>query len=109
MDSDTLRSATERLLIRDFDAHAEAIETLGEAGDDRVVPHLLDALVIDAVASGWDRFGFPETMRSRDPPRYLELPDARWPGVAGALEAITGERFDSDHAWVEWETWYSQR
>ncbi|WP_418279818.1 DUF3179 domain-containing (seleno)protein [Halorubrum sp. DTA98] len=109
MTTDTRRAATEGLLVRDVDAHAEAVETLAREGDDRVVPHLLDVLVVDAIATDWERFGFPETMRSHDPPRYLELPDVRWPGVTDALEALTGERFDSDHAWVEWETWYSQR
>ena len=106
--TERLRDLTDRLLVRDADAHAEAIEALAEDGDERVVPHLLEVLVIDAIANDWETFGFPEVLRSHDPPRYLELPEVRWPGVRDALAALAEPDFDSDHAWVEWESWYSQ-
>ena len=105
---DRLQHLTDRLLARDADAQAEAIEALADEGDERVVPHLLEVLVIDAIANDWEAFGFPEVLRSHDPPRYLELPEARWPGVRNALAALADPNFDSDHAWVEWESWYSQ-
>ena len=110
-DSDTerLRDLTDRLLIRDVDAHTEAIETIAETGDERVIPHLVELIVIDSIANDWGAFGFPTVLRERDPPRYLELPEVRWPGVGDALAALAEPAFDSDHAWVEWETWYSQR
>jgi len=34
------------------------------------------------------KFGFPAVLRERDPPRYLDLPEVRWPGVRDALAAI---------------------
>lgn len=100
---------TDDLLVRDADTHADAVRTLAEQGDERVVPHLFEVLVIDAIANDWERFGFPEAMKSRDPPRYLELPEVRWQGVRDALGALAEPDFDSDHAWVEWESWYSQQ
>ena len=104
-----LHALVDRLLVRDADAHAEAVAALADSGDERVVPHLLEVLVIDAIANDWERFGFPEVLRSHDPPRYLELPEVRWPGVRDALAALADPDFDSDHAWVEWESWYSQQ
>jgi hypothetical protein len=99
----------ERLLVRDADAHATAVEELAEVGDERVVPHLLELLVIDSIADDWGKFGFPAALRGHDPPRYLELPEVRWPGVRDALAAVAEPDFDSAHAWVEWESWYSQQ
>jgi len=112
-DSDTptrrLRELTDRLLVRDADAHAAAIDELAAVGDERVIPHLVELVVIDSIANGWGEFGFPAVLRDRDPPRYLDLPEVRWPGVGDALAALAEPSFDSSHAWVEWETWYSQR
>ncbi|MCG1003260.1 MULTISPECIES: DUF3179 domain-containing (seleno)protein [Halobacterium] len=108
-DSTDLDAYVEQLLVRDADAHADAIEALAEHGDERVVPHLLEVLVIDAIGNDWEQFGFPEVLRSRDPPRYLDLPEVRWPGVRDALAELAAPNFDSDHAWVEWESWYSQQ
>jgi hypothetical protein len=104
-----LQHLVDRLLVRDANAHAAAVEALAEEGDERVVPHLLEVLVIDAIGNDWERFGFPEVLRDRDPPRYLDLPEVRWPGVRDALAALAEPSFDSDHAWVEWESWYSQQ
>lgn len=104
-----LQHHVDRLLVRDAAAHTEAVAALAESGDERVVPHLLEVLVIDAIANDWKRFGFPEVLRNRDPPRYLDLPEVRWPGVRDALADLADPSFDSDHAWVEWETWYSQQ
>ncbi|QLG64163.1 DUF3179 domain-containing (seleno)protein [Halorarum salinum] len=106
---DDLDDLVDRLLVRDADEHAAAVEELAEAGDERVVPHLLELLVIDAIANDWERFGFPEVLRKHSPPRYLELPEVRWPGVRDALAALAEPDFDSPHAWVEWESWYSQQ
>jgi hypothetical protein len=108
-DRDPLRTHTERLLERDVSVHREAIAELADCGDERVVPHLLEVELIDAIANDWDSFGFPEVLRERRPPRYLELPETAWPGVEDALTAITGTEFDSEFAWVEWESWYSQQ
>ncbi|MFB6269933.1 MAG: hypothetical protein ABEH83_08325, partial [Halobacterium sp.] len=104
-----LEEYVEQLLVRDADAHAEAVDALAEHGDERVVPHLLEVLVIDAIGNDWEQFGFPEVLRERDPPRYLDLPEVRWPGVRDALAALAEPDFDSSHAWVEWESWYSQQ
>ena len=108
-DAERLRDLTDRLLVRDADAHAEAIDTLAEVGDERVLPHLVELVVIDSIANDWTEFGFPAVLRERDPPRYLALPEVRWPGVGDALAALAEPSFDSHHAWVEWETWYSQQ
>ncbi|WP_336022906.1 DUF3179 domain-containing (seleno)protein [Halobellus salinisoli] len=108
-DTERLRWLTEQLLVRDVDVHATAIDALAEEGDERVVPHLVELLVIGSIANDWERFGFPAALRSHDPPRYLELPEVRWPGVRDALAALAEPDFDSDHAWVEWESWYSQQ
>jgi len=55
-DSDTptrrLRELTDRLLVRDADAHATAIDELAAAGDERVIPHLVELVVIDSIANG---------------------------------------------------------
>jgi hypothetical protein len=107
--TDRLHALTDRLLVRDADAHAAALAELAEVGDDRVIPHLVEVVVIDGIAGDWGRFGFPTALRGRDPPRYLDLPEVRWPGVRDTLAALAEPSFDSDHAWVEWETWYSQQ
>jgi hypothetical protein len=104
-----LRELTDRLLVRDADEHAAAIDALAAEGDERVVPHLVELLAIDSIANNWGKFGFPAVLRDRDPPRYLDLPEVRWPGVGDALAALAEPSFDSEHAWVEWETWYSQQ
>jgi len=106
---DRLQHLVDRLLVRDADAHAEAVDALAAEGDERVVPHLLEVFVIDSIATDWERFGFPAVLRERDPPRYLDLPEARWPGARDALAALADPDFDSPHAWVEWESWYSQQ
>lgn len=93
----------------DADVHREALEHLADAGDDRVIPHLLKLEMIDAISSSWSQFGFSEVLRERLPPRYLELPEASWPGVEAALAAVADPDFNSEHAWVEWESWYSHR
>ncbi|WP_256544980.1 DUF3179 domain-containing (seleno)protein [Halobellus inordinatus] len=107
--TERLQELVDQLLDRDADAHAAAIDALAEEGDERVVPHLLEVLVIDGIANNWERFGFPAVLRDRDPPRYLELPEVRWPGVRDALATLAEPNFDSEHAWVEWESWYSQQ
>ncbi len=107
--SSRLSDLTERLLEKDAAVHADALEALREEGDERVIPHLVELEMIHAIGSEWERFGFPEVLRDRAPPRYLELPEARWPGVEETLGAIAEPDFDSAHAWVEWETWYSQQ
>jgi len=104
-----LRELTDRLLVRDADAHADAVDRLAAVGDERVVPHLVELLIVDSIANNWAEFGFPAVLRERDPPRYLDLPEVRWPGVGDALRALAAPSFDSPHAWVEWETWYSQQ
>jgi len=108
-DEADLQSLVERLLVRDVDAHAEAVSELAARGDERVVPHLIELLVVDSIANDWATFGFPEVLRERAPPRYLELPEVRWPGVLDALLDLADADFDSEYAWVEWETWYSQQ
>jgi hypothetical protein len=107
--TERLKHLTERLLVRDADAHAAAVETLAAEGDERVVPYLLEVFVIDSIGNGWAKFGFPEVLRSHAPPRYLELPEVRWPGAREALAALAEPDFDSPFAWVEWESWYSQQ
>jgi hypothetical protein len=107
--TDRLRHLVDELLSRDADAHAEAVARLADEGDERVIPHLLEVLVVDAIGNDWSRFGFPEVLRDRDPPRYLELPEVSWPGARDALASLSEPDFDSDHAWVEWESWYSQQ
>ncbi|GAA0243278.1 DUF3179 domain-containing (seleno)protein [Haladaptatus pallidirubidus] len=108
-DEDRLRELIDQLLVRDADAHKSALSELAEVGDSRVVPHLVEVLVIHEIGSNWSAFGFPEVLRDRSPPRYLELPEACWPGVREALQSIADPNFDSQYAWVEWETWYSQQ
>ena len=108
-DTEELSELVDQLLVRDADAHADAVATLAERGDERVVPHLIELVMIDSIANDWDSFGFPEVLRDHAPPRYLELPETRWPGVVDALCEIAGPSFDSEHAWVEWESWYSQQ
>ena len=104
-----LTGLVDELVVRDAAAHAAAIEELAAVGDERVIPHLIDVATIHAIASDWGRFGFPEALRERAPPRYLELPEARWPGAFDALDALAEPTFDSPYAWVEWESWYSQQ
>ncbi|WP_049987463.1 DUF3179 domain-containing (seleno)protein [Halobellus rufus] len=108
-ETERLRWLTEQLLVRDADVHATTIDALAAEGDERVVPHLVELLVIDSIANDWEQFGFPAALRGRDPPRYLELPEVRWPGVRDALATLAEPDFDSAHAWVEWESWYSQQ
>ncbi|WP_254533021.1 DUF3179 domain-containing (seleno)protein [Natrinema gelatinilyticum] len=105
---ETMKSLVDDLLVRDAAAHARAIEWLANLGDRRVVPHLIEVLMIHEIGSNWDRFGFPEVLRDHSPPRYLELPEARWPGALAALGTIAEPDYDSPYAWVEWESWYSQ-
>jgi hypothetical protein len=40
--------------------------------------------------------------------RYLSLPEVPWPGVLQALGNLAPPDFEVDHAWIQWETWYSQ-
>ncbi|MFB6354638.1 MAG: DUF3179 domain-containing (seleno)protein [Halobacteriales archaeon] len=108
-DDARLHELTEQLLVRDREAHAAAIDELAASGDERVIPHLFEVCVVDAIANDWASFGFPEVLRDRDPPRYLDLPEVAWPGAVDALCALAEPDFDSPHAWVEWETWYSQQ
>ncbi|ARS88981.1 DUF3179 domain-containing (seleno)protein [Natrarchaeobaculum aegyptiacum] len=105
----TLEQAVADLLVRDPDRHADALETLSSAGDRRTIPHLIEVLMIHEIGSNWSTFGFPEVLREYSPPRYLELPEARWPGVREALQSVAEPDFDSPYAWVEWESWYSQQ
>ncbi|WP_074854593.1 DUF3179 domain-containing (seleno)protein [Natrinema salifodinae] len=106
---DRLAALVDDLLVRDPAVHAAALDELADVGDRRVVPHLIETLVIHEIGGDWEQFGFPEVLRDRSPPRYLELPEARWPGVRDALQTIAEPDYDSDYAWVEWETWYSQQ
>jgi hypothetical protein len=105
----SLAELTRLLLRRDRDVHAAAVSELAERGDERTIPHLVELVVIDSIANDWGRFGFPEVMREHSPPRYLELPEVAWPGVDDALRAVAEPDFDSEYAWVEWESWYSQQ
>lgn len=107
--TETIERAVADLLVRDPDRHAEALEGLASAGDRRTVPHLLEVLMIHEIADNWEQFGFPEVLRGHSPPRYLELPEARWPGVREAIQSVAEPDFDSPYAWVEWESWYSQQ
>ncbi|WP_436348302.1 DUF3179 domain-containing (seleno)protein [Natronorubrum sp. FCH18a] len=104
-----LEELVDDLLIRDAETHREALEAIATKGDSRVVPHLIEVLMIDEIGGNWSQFGFPEVLRDHSPPRYLELPEARWPGVRDALQAVTEPDYDSKYAWVEWESWYSQQ
>lgn len=108
-EEDELYDLVRRLLTRDADAHREALTRLAVVGDERVIPHMIEVEIIDAIADDWSRFGFPEVLRNHSPPRYLELPEASWPGAADALAAVAEPDFDSAYAWVEWESWYSQQ
>ena len=105
----SLDELTELLLRRDRRAHRRALGELARRDDERVIPHLVELVVIDSIANDWSRFGFPEVMREHSPPRYLELPEVAWPGVNDALRAVADPEFDSEYAWVEWESWYSQQ
>ncbi|MDZ7701181.1 MAG: DUF3179 domain-containing (seleno)protein [Halobacteriales archaeon] len=107
--TDAIEAHAEGLLVRDRAAHADAVAALAESGDERAIPYLFEVSVIDAIASDWGAFGFPEVLRERDPPRYLELPEVAWPGVIGALGTLAEPDFDDHHAWVQWESWYSQQ
>ena len=104
-----LRELVDELLARDRRAHEAALAELASVGDERVVPHLIDVVMVDAIANDWERFGFPEVLRDGEPPRYLALPEVAWPGIVETLGAIAEPSFDSPHAWVEWESWYSQQ
>ncbi|WP_164974805.1 DUF3179 domain-containing (seleno)protein [Halegenticoccus tardaugens] len=106
---DDLDELVANLLVRDADVHAAALDEINTKGDRRVVPHLIEILMIHEIASNWDQFGFPEVLREHSPPRYLELPEARWPGARDALRRIAEPDYDSKYAWVEWESWYSQQ
>lgn len=98
-----------KLLNRNVDTHIAALNGIAAADDKRVVPHLIEILMIHEIADNWNQFGFPEVLRNHSPPRYLELPEARWPGVRNVLQAVAEPEYDSDYAWVEWESWYSQQ
>lgn len=104
-----LHALVDELLCKDRTAHETALDELAAVGDERVIPHLIDVAMIDAIANDWGRFGFPEVLRDGGPPRYLDLPEVAWPGAVDALCAIADPTFDSEHAWVEWESWYSQQ
>ncbi|WP_158237385.1 DUF3179 domain-containing (seleno)protein [Halegenticoccus soli] len=106
---DDLDELVANLLVRDADVHAATLDAITAKGDRRVVPHLIEILMVHEIASNWDQFGFPEVLREHSPPRYLELPEARWPGVRDALRSIAEPDYDSGYAWVEWESWYSQQ
>ena len=106
---DAIEALAEDLLVRDREAHAEAVAALAETGQERAIPYLFEVCVIDAIANDWASFGFPEVLRARDPPRYLDLPEVAWPGVLDALSTLAEPDFDAHHAWVQWETWYSQQ
>jgi hypothetical protein len=109
MTEDRLRSLAEQLLVRDRAAHADAVDGLARTGDERAIPYLFEVCVVDAIANDWDSFGFPEVLRERDPPRYLDLPEVAWPGAIEALGELAEPDFDAHHAWVQWESWYSQQ
>lgn len=104
-----LQELVEKLLTRDREAHAEAVEELAEHGDERVIPHLVELVMVDSIANNWTDFGFPEVIREEKKPRYFELPEAEWPGIVDVLGTIAEPDYDSEFAWVEWESWYSQQ
>ncbi|ELY50924.1 DUF3179 domain-containing (seleno)protein [Natronolimnohabitans innermongolicus] len=108
-DGDSLEQLVDDLLVRDAESHADALEAIADADDPRAIPHLIEALMIHEIGSNWSKFGFPEVLREHSPPRYLELPEARWPGVREALQTVAEPDYDSEYAWVEWESWYSQQ
>jgi len=108
-DEDSLTAQVDRLLERDLDAHEAAVSALAESGDERVIPHLVEASQIDAVANDWQRFGFPEILREERTPRHLSYAETRWPGVIDALGALAEPDFDSDVAWLQWESWFTQQ
>lgn len=104
-----LQELTERLLIKDVDEHESALAALADEGDERVTPHLVEILYLDTVANDWDKYGFPETFRRKDPPIPLTHPEVRWPGIIDALCAIAEPDYDRrETAWLEWETWVTQ-
>lgn len=104
-----LSTQVERLLERDLDAHEEAVAGLADRGDERVIPHLVEVAQIDAVANNWARFGFPEVLRDGPTPRHLAFAETRWPGVINALRTLGEPDFDSEIAWLQWETWLTQQ
>jgi len=104
-----LAALVDQLLVRDREAHAEAVAALAATGDERAIPYLFEVAVVDAIANDWPSFGFPEVLRERAPPRYLELPEVAWPGVIEALCTLAEPDFDGSYAWVQWESWYSQQ
>ena len=62
-----LRKLGARLLDQDRKAHAQAVRELGSSDDERAIPYLFEAAVIDAIANDWASFGFPEVLRDCDP------------------------------------------
>lgn len=108
-DADALAALLDDLLVQDVDRHASALEELAAAGDERVLPHLVDVAALDAVARDWPQFGVPETHRERDPPATFDHPECAFPGVLDALRAIGGPDYDDpDVAWRQWESWVTE-
>lgn len=107
-DSERMDELLERLLVKDVDAHEAALAELAEVGDERVVPHLVEVVYLDTVANGWEKFGFPEVYREKDPPIPLTHPEVRWPGVIDALCGVADPDYDDpESAWLKWESWYT--
>lgn len=104
-----LTELVEELLHKNLDDHERAMEALAEEGDERVVPHLVEIAQIDAVANNWETFGHPEILRERQIPYPLNHPEVHWPGVYDTLSAIAEPAFDSEYAWLQWETWATQQ
>jgi hypothetical protein len=75
-----LRELGARLLDQDRKTNAQAVRELGASDDERAIPYLFEAAVIDAIANDWASFGFPEVLRDRDPP---PLPVASRRSLAG--------------------------
>lgn len=107
--SEQLQSLLERLLRKNVQSHREALDELATVGDRRIIPHLVEIAQLDAIANNWDRFGHPELLRERHTPYPLDHPETRWPGVIETLCAIAAPDFDSEVAWLRWETWATQQ
>lgn len=109
MSDEDIHQLVDQLLVMSADLHESALSELASVGDERVIPHLIDIATIDRIANNWEEFGFPEIFQSEGPPKYLDLPETRWPGVIETLNAIGEPTFTGITDWLNWESWYSQQ
>lgn len=104
-----LSSLLERLLWKDSSAHRDTLNQIARIGDRRVIPHLVEIAQLDAVANNWEQFGHPEILRDERTPYTLDHPETRWPGVIDTLCQLAEPDFDSEVAWLRWETWMTHQ